>query len=44
MHYALERLWADAKRVTIPTERTVTQATVTPRPVMRKKVPAKTKA
>ena len=44
MHYALERLWADAKRVTIPTERTVTQATVTPRPMMRKKVPAKTKA
>ncbi len=43
-HYALERLWADAKRVTIPSERTVTQATVTPRPVKRKKAPAKTKA
>jgi ribosome-associated protein len=43
-HYALERLWADAKRVTIPSERTVTQATVTPRSVKRKKVPAKTKA
>ena len=43
-HYALERLWADAKRVTIPSERTVTQATVTPRPVKRKKAPTKTKA
>jgi ribosome-associated protein len=43
-HYALERLWADAKRVAIPDESTVAQPTVTPRPVKRKKVPAKTKA
>ena len=43
-HYALERLWADAKRVTIPDKPTVAQPTVTPRPVKRKKVPAKTKA
>ena len=43
-HYALERLWADAKRVTIPDEPTVAQPTVTPRLVKRKKTPAKTKA
>ena len=43
-HYALERLWADAKRVTIPDKPTVAQPTVAPRPVKRKKVPAKTKA
>ncbi len=43
-HYALERLWADAKRVTIPDEPTVAQPTVTPRLVKRKKAPAKTKA
>ena len=43
-HYALERLWADAKRVTIPDEPTVAQPTVTPRLVKLKKAPAKTKA
>ena len=43
-HYALERLWADAKRVTILDEPTVAQPTVTPRLVKRKKAPAKTKA
>jgi len=43
-HYALERLWADAKRVTIPDEPTVAQPTVTPQLVKRKKAPAKTKA
>ncbi|MBC7839177.1 MAG: ribosome silencing factor [Nitrospiraceae bacterium] len=43
-HYALERLWADAKRVTIPDEPTVAQPTVTPRLVKRKKAPAKAKA
>jgi ribosome-associated protein len=42
-HYALERLWADAKRVAIPDEPTAAQPAVTPRPV-RKKAPAKTKA
>ena len=43
-HYALERLWADAKRITVPDEAPTAQQTVTPRPVKRKKVPAKTKA
>ena len=43
-HYALERLWADAKRVTIPDEPMVAQPTVTPRLVKRKKAPAKPKA
>jgi ribosome-associated protein len=43
-HYALERLWADAKRIAIPDEPPTTQPAVTPRPVKRKKAPAKTKA
>lgn len=43
-HYALERLWADAKRITVPDEAPTAQQTVTPGPVKRKKVPAKTKA
>ena len=43
-HYALERLWADAKRITIPNKPAATQPAVTPRPVKRKKAPVKTKA
>ncbi len=43
-HYALERLWADAKRIAIPGEPVVTQPSETPRPVKRKKAPAKLKA
>ena len=43
-HYALERLWADAKRIAIPGEPPAAQPAVTPRPVKRKKVSAKTKA
>lgn len=43
-HYALERLWADAKRIAIPGKPPVTKPAITPRPVKRKKVPAKTKA
>jgi len=43
-HYALERLWADAKRIAVPGEPPVAQPAVTPRPMKRKKVPAKTKA
>jgi ribosome-associated protein len=43
-HYALERLWADAKRIAIPDKLASTQPAVTPRPVKRKKVPAKAKA
>ena len=43
-HYALERLWADAKRIAIPGEPPVPQPAVIPRPVKRKKAPTKTKA
>jgi ribosome-associated protein len=43
-HYALERLWSDAKRIPIPGEPPAAQPAVTPRPVKRKKAPAKTKA
>ena len=43
-HYALERLWADAKRIAVPGEPPVAQPAVTPGPMKRKKVPAKTKA
>lgn len=43
-HYALERLWADAKRIAIPDEPSATQPAGTPRPVKRKKAPVKTKA
>ncbi len=43
-HYALERLWADAKRIAIPGEPPAAQQAVTPRPVKRKKAPTKAKA
>ena len=43
-HYALERLWADAKRIPIPGEPPAAKPAVTPRPVYRKMAPAKTKA
>ena len=43
-HYALERLWADAKRIAIPGEPPATKPAVTPRPVKQKKAPAKAKA
>jgi len=43
-HYALERLWADAKRITIPGEPPTATPAVAPRPMKRKKVSAKTKA
>ena len=43
-HYALERLWADAKRITIPGEPPTAKAAVTPRPMKRKKMSGKTKA
>jgi ribosome-associated protein len=43
-HYALERLWADAKRIAIPGEPPAANPAATPRPVKRKKAPVKTKA
>ena len=43
-HYALERLWADAKRIATPNEPAAIQPAVAPRPVKRKKAPAKAKA
>ena len=43
-HYALERLWADAKRVAIPNGPPATKPAVTPRSVKRKKISVKTKA
>jgi ribosome-associated protein len=43
-HYALERLWADAKRIAIPGVPTVAKPAVTPRSMTRKKTSAKTKA
>jgi len=43
-HYALERLWADAKRIAVPGEPPLAPPAVTPRPMKRKKVSAKTKA
>jgi ribosome-associated protein len=43
-HYALERLWSDAKRILIPGEPPAAQPAITPQPVKRKKAPAKTKA
>ncbi len=43
-HYALERLWADAKRIAIPGQLPAPQPAVVPRPVKRKKAPSKTKA
>jgi ribosome-associated protein len=43
-HYALERLWSDAKRIPIPNEPPAAQPTSTLRPVKRKKTSKKTKA
>ena len=43
-HYALERLWADAKRIAIPGQQAAIQPAVSPRPVKQKKVPAKIRA
>jgi ribosome-associated protein len=43
-HYALERLWSDAKRVAIPGEQPATKPAATPRSVKQKKAPAKAKA
>jgi ribosome-associated protein len=43
-HYALERLWADAKRIAVPGAPSLAQPAVKPRPMKRKKVSAKTKA
>ena len=43
-HYALEQLWTDAKRITIPDEPPAATPAVAPRPMNRKKVSAKTKA
>jgi ribosome-associated protein len=43
-HYALERLWSDAKRIPIPGEPPATKSAVTPRPVKKKKAHAKAKA
>jgi ribosome-associated protein len=43
-HYALERLWADAKRIAVSDELPATKPAVTSRPVKRKKVSAKKKA
>ena len=44
VHYALERLWADAKRIAIPDKPPAIKPAVAPRPVKRKKAFAKTKA
>jgi ribosome-associated protein len=43
-HYALERLWSDAKRIPIPGEPPATKSVVTSRPVKKKKAHAKAKA
>ena len=43
-HYALERLWADAKRVAIPDGPSATKPAVSLRSVKRKKMSVKTKA
>jgi ribosome-associated protein len=43
-HYALERLWADAKRVAVPSKPTTAQPVVTTRPMKQSKAPAKAKA
>jgi ribosome-associated protein len=42
-HYALERLWADAKRIAIPDEPPVAKPAVTSQSMKRKKTSAKTK-
>ena len=41
-HYALERLWADAKRVAIPIKPPATEPAAASRPVKREKGSAKT--
>jgi ribosome-associated protein len=43
-HYALERLWSDAKRIPIPGELPAAKPAVASRPVKRKQAAAKTKA
>lgn len=43
-HYALERLWADAKRIAIPGEPSTTKPAVALRPMKRNKAPTRTKA
>ena len=43
-HYALERLWADAKRIAIPDKPPAIKPAGIPRPVKRKKASVKTKA
>jgi ribosome-associated protein len=43
-HYALERLWSDAKRIPIPGEPPAAKPAVAARPVKRKQAAAKTKA
>jgi len=43
-HYALERLWVDAKRIAILGEPSATKPAVAPRPMKRSKATTKTKA
>lgn len=43
-HYALERLWVDAKRIAIPGQPAATQPAVIRQPVKRKRASAKIKA
>ena len=43
-HYALERLWADAKRIAIPDKPPATKPAGVTRPVKRRKASVKTKA
>jgi ribosome-associated protein len=43
-HYALERLWSDAKRIPIPGEPPATKSAATSRPVKKKKAHVKAKA
>jgi ribosome-associated protein len=43
-HYALERLWADAKRIAVPDEPAAKKPAVAPRPAKRKKASAIIKA
>lgn len=43
-HYALERLWADAKRITVSDEPPLAEPASASPPVKRKRAPAKKKA
>jgi ribosome-associated protein len=43
-HYALERLWADAKRIAIPDKPPATKPAGVTRPMKRRKASVKTKA